>query len=120
MAKPSAPRFIWKKTCSTCRDAKKWLEAHGVDTAAAREINADPLSAKELDALIGTRDHKPFLNTRNELYRERDMKTKLPTRAEALALMAEHPNLMKRPILIVDDEVLLGFDADRWKEILAS
>ena len=48
-----------------------------------REINKSPLSATELDALIGKRNYLEFLNTRNELYRERNMKDKPPSRAEA-------------------------------------
>ena len=66
------------------------------------------LSVAELDALIGTRDYKGFLNTRNELYRERNMKEKPPSRSEALQLMAKHPNLIKRPILVDGDHVKVG------------
>jgi arsenate reductase-like glutaredoxin family protein len=75
-----------------------------------REINKSPLSADELDALIGKRNYLEFLNTRNELYRERNMKDKPPSRAEALKLMAAEPNLMKRPILVRGSEIVLGFD----------
>lgn len=84
-----------------------------------REINAAPLAVAELEALIGARDHIAFLNPRNELYRERHMKTAPPPRAEALKLMAEHPNLIRRPILVVGKEILLGFDAKQWKERLS-
>jgi arsenate reductase-like glutaredoxin family protein len=62
----------------------------------------------ELDRLIGSRDYKLFLNTRNELYRERGMKDNPPSRAEALKLMSEHPNLIKRPILVEGDSIKLG------------
>jgi len=60
--------------------------------------------------LIGKRDYRAFLNTRNELYRERDMKNSPPTRAEALELMSETPNLIKRPILVDGDRIVLGSD----------
>ena len=63
------------------------------------------LSVAELDALIGKRDYKEFLNTRNELYRERGMKENPPSRAEALKLMSETPNLIKRPILVEGDRI---------------
>jgi len=66
------------------------------------------LSVAELDALIGPRDYREFLNTRNELYRERGMKENPPPRAEALRLMSENPNLIRRPILVKGREVLLG------------
>jgi arsenate reductase-like glutaredoxin family protein len=84
-----------------------------------RELNASPMTAVELDALIGSRDHKDFLNTRNELYREQNMKANPPSRAEALKLMSQHPNLIRRPILVVGKELLLGFDEKRWKEALS-
>ena len=60
--------------------------------------------------MIGKRDYRDFLNTRNELYRERDMKNSPPTRAEALKLMSETPNLIKRPILVDGDRIVLGSD----------
>jgi arsenate reductase-like glutaredoxin family protein len=60
------------------------------------------LSVAQLDQLIGERDYKLFLSTRNELYRERGMKEHPPSRSEALKLMSQHPNLIKRPILVDD------------------
>jgi arsenate reductase-like glutaredoxin family protein len=75
-----------------------------------REINQSPLTAEELDALIGKRNYVEFLNSRNEMYRERNMKEKPPTRDQALKLMAAEPNLMKRPILVKGKDIVLGFD----------
>jgi arsenate reductase len=66
------------------------------------------LSVAELEALIGDRDYKMFLNTRNVMYRERGMKENPPSRREALNLMSENPNLIKRPILVDGDEIKLG------------
>lgn len=68
------------------------------------------LTILELDQLIGARDYKQFLNSRNELYRERGMKENPPSRSEALRLMSENPNLIKRPILARGGEIVLGFD----------
>jgi arsenate reductase-like glutaredoxin family protein len=75
------------------------------------------LSVEQLDHLIGDRDHLPFLNTRNELYRQMDLKHHPPTRADALRLMSQHPNLIRRPILIDGQRILLGFDAEQWKSL---
>ena len=83
-----------------------------------RDMNADPLSAKELDTLIGERDYKLFLNTRNELYRERSMAEKPPSRAEALALMAKNPNLIRRPVVISGKKVVLGYDEEALKALM--
>lgn len=77
------------------------------------------LSGQELDALIGTRDYREFLNSRNELYRERNMKENPPSRAEALKLMSENPNLIRRPILIDGKEIMLGFDEAKWRAKLS-
>ncbi len=68
------------------------------------------LTVAQLEKLIGKRDYRTFLNSRNELYRERGMKENPPPRDEALRLMSEHPNLIKRPILVRGDEIVLGFD----------
>jgi len=72
------------------------------------------LTESQLDALIGKRDYRLFLNAKNELYRERGMKENPPSRAEAIRLMAAHPNLIKRPILVRGKEVLLGFHPEEW------
>ena len=74
------------------------------------------LSAAELEKLIGNRDYRLFLNSRNELYRERGMKENPPSRAEALRLMAENPNLIKRPILVKGRQMVLGFDEEEWAD----
>jgi arsenate reductase-like glutaredoxin family protein len=68
------------------------------------------LSVAELEKLIGKRDYREFLNTRNELYRERGMKENPPSREEALRLMSENPNLIKRPILVKGNDMFLGLD----------
>jgi arsenate reductase-like glutaredoxin family protein len=72
---------------------------------------------EQLDALIGPRDYREFLNPKNELYRERGMKLQPPPRAEALRLMAEHPNLIRRPILVDGRRLLLGFKPEEWEGI---
>lgn len=69
------------------------------------------LSVAELESLIGDRDYKLFLNTRNELYRERNMKEHPPSRREALQLMSANPNLIKRPILVEGGEIKFGWES---------
>jgi arsenate reductase-like glutaredoxin family protein len=76
------------------------------------------LTVDRLDRLIGTRDYLTFLNTRNEIYRERRMKENPPSRAEALELMAAYPNLIKRPILIGRGEIVLGFQQEEMQRLL--
>jgi arsenate reductase-like glutaredoxin family protein len=69
-----------------------------------------------LEKLIGKRDYREFLNPRNELYRELGMKTNPPAREEAIRMMSENPNLVRRPILVKAGRILLGFDESEWKE----
>ncbi|MEZ5351777.1 MAG: ArsC/Spx/MgsR family protein [Bryobacteraceae bacterium] len=75
------------------------------------------LSEADLDKLIGKRDYLPFLNSRNEIYRERGMKQNPPSRAEAIRLMAAHPNLIKRPLLVDGAKVIYGFNAGEYENL---
>ena len=83
-----------------------------------RQLDRERLSEEELDRLIGERDYKLFLNTRNELYRERNMAEHPPSRKEALKLMAQEPNLIRRPIVIRGNQFVLGFDEEKLKELV--
>ncbi len=77
---------------------------------------AKGLSPAELERLIGKRDYREFLNPRNELYREQGMKTNPPAKEDAIRMMSENPNLVRRPILVKGGKILLGFDEGEWKE----
>lgn len=70
-----------------------------------------------MDALIGKRDYIPFLNSRNALFRERGMKDNPPSREEALKLMSENPNLIKRPITIRGRKMVLGWDEEKLGDL---
>ena len=84
----------------------------------SRDLDKTPLSAEEIESLIGDRDYKLFLNARNELYREKKMAEKPPSRREAIALMSKNPNLIKRPILLRGGQLLLGFDEAAYHKFL--
>lgn len=75
-----------------------------------RDLGRDPLSEAELRDLVGNRDPREFLNTRNELYRKKKMAENPPSPSEALRLMAANPNLIRRPIVARGAERILGFD----------
>lgn len=83
-----------------------------------RDLDKNRLSEAELDQLIGVRDYKPFLNPRNELYRAKNMSEKPPSRALAIKLMAETPNLIRRPVVIRRGQIVLGFDEAAYKKLL--
>jgi arsenate reductase (glutaredoxin) len=103
-------KFYEKPTCTSCRKARAFLEERGV---AMNRIDLNKgLSVEELDQLIGDRDYKLFLNTRNVLYRDGDMKRNPPNRGAALRLMSENPNLIKRPVTVAGRRIILGFAPD--------
>jgi arsenate reductase-like glutaredoxin family protein len=77
-----------------------------------RDLGKERLSSAELEKLIGDRDHTEFLNTRNELYRRKNMKENPPSRKEAIQMMSEEPNLIRRPVIVAGGRVVLGFDKD--------
>jgi Spx/MgsR family transcriptional regulator len=109
-------KFLQKPSCTTCRKAKAFLERRKVELE-PRDLGKERLSVEEIDALIGERDYRKFLNTRNELYRTRKMGQNPPTREEALILMAGEPNLIRRPVVIRGSEIVLGYDEEGLKRI---
>jgi Spx/MgsR family transcriptional regulator len=109
-------KFLQKPSCTTCRKAKTFLEKRKVELD-LRDLGNDRLSLEELDKLIGKRDHRMFLNTRNELYRKRKMGQNPPSREEALQLMAAEPNLIRRPVVLRGADLVLGYDEEALKRI---
>lgn len=81
----------------------------------SRDLDKQPLSESELDQLIGKRDYQEFLSPRNDLYRERNMAGKPPTRSEAIKLMSKTPNLIRRPLLVHGSQVIIGFDEAAYR-----
>lgn len=110
-------QLIWKKSCDTCRRYKKQLDLWGVEYI-DREMNADPLTAEEIAELIGDRPVKPFLNTGNKVYRDMRLKSNPPDLVTACLLIAQDNNLLKRPVLQIDDEYVLGNELPTVKRLL--
>ena len=107
--------------CSTCKRARKWLEAQGV-AFTARHIREDAPAADELRAwhALSGLPLKRFFNTSGLKYKELGLKDKLPGMGEEeqLALLASDGMLVKRPILVGDDFVLVGFREPEWAAAL--
>ena len=105
-------------TCSTCRKARKWLDAAGIDyeTVHLVEQTPDADTLRELWEASGLPLRK-FFNTSGKLYRERDMKNALGTMddEEKLTTLAGEGMLIKRPILSYDGGVLVGFKQADWE-----
>jgi Spx/MgsR family transcriptional regulator len=110
-SRPRSARFLHKPNCTTCRKAKKFMENRGFQLQ-FRDLGEERLSAAELEELIGNHNYKNFLNSRNELYRKANMKTQPPSRKEAIQMMSQEPNLIRRPVIMVSGRVVLGFDEE--------
>lgn len=113
--------FVCYPKCSTCRKAEKWLDEHGL-TYTRRDIKTERPTAQELAAWQEKSglELKRFFNTSGMLYREKELSRRLPDmgRAEQLELLASDGMLVKRPILVTDSLVLVGFQADKWAAAL--
>lgn len=113
--------FLHYPPCSTCQKAKKWLDDHGV-AYTARHIKDENPSADELRkwlALSGLHI-KRFFNTSGLVYKNLALKEKLPTMTEdeQIALLASDGMLVKRPLLVGGDFVMVGFKPAEWEKAL--
>lgn len=119
---PASILFIEYPKCTTCKKAKKWLDEHGVEYT-DRHIVEDNPTAEEL-AAWQQRSGLPlrrFFNTSGMRYRELGIKAKLDagmSDEEAFALLATDGMLVKRPIVVTDNAVLVGFKEAAWEETL--
>ena len=114
-------KFICYPKCTTCQKARKWLDENNCEYE-FRDIKLENPSLEELTAwykLSGLPLRK-FFNTSGLLYKSMELKTKLPnmTDEEMLALLAADGMLVKRPLAIGDDFVLVGFKEAEWMEKL--
>lgn len=111
--------FICYPKCTTCQRAQKWLDEQGV-AYTLRNIKEDKPTYEELAGWYKTSQKplKKFFNTSGLLYKSLSLKDKLPTMSEEdmLALLATDGMLVKRPLLIGGDFVLVGFKEAEWQE----
>jgi len=112
-------RFICYPKCTTCQKAQKWLDARAI-AYELRDIKAENPTAAELTAWHKTSGLplKKFFNTSGLLYQSLDLKNKLPemSEEEMIALLATDGMLVKRPLLVGDDFVLVGFKEAEWTD----
>ena len=110
--------FVCYPKCSTCQKAQKWLEERRIPYQ-LRDIKTDNPSAQELSTWHQSSGLplKKFFNTSGLLYRSMELKDKLPgmTEEEMLRLLSTDGMLVKRPILVGDGLVLVGFKEKEWK-----
>ncbi len=113
--------FIEYPKCTTCKKAKKWLDEHGM-TYTDRHIKEDNPTYEELKQWREESGLplRKFFNTSGMLYREMQLKDKLPEmdEEEMLQLLSTDGMLVKRPLLIHGSKVLIGFKESQWQEEL--
>ena len=111
--------FLCYPKCSTCRKAKDWLDARRIPYT-LREIKEDNPSLEELEQWRKKSGLplKRFFNTSGQLYRSLELSKKLPdlTEAEQLALLSSDGMLVKRPIAVDGETVLVGFREGDWEK----
>ena len=113
--------FLEYPPCSTCKKAKNWLDVHGV-AYTARHIKEENPTYEELK-LWHQRSGLPlkrFFNTSGLLYKSLNLKERLPTMSEEeqLRLLATDGMLVKRPLVVMEDQVLTGFREADWEKTL--
>lgn len=113
-------KFICYPKCTTCQKAKKWLDDNGIEYE-LRDIKTDNPTLDELTEWYhkSRLPLKRFFNTSGLLYKSLDLKNKLPKMSEdeMLKLLSTDGMLVKRPLLIGDGFVLVGFKEEEWKNI---
>ena len=114
-------KFYGYSGCGTCRKAKQWLDARGV-AYAELVIREQPPSEAELKRMLKAYDGeiRRLFNTSGGDYKAMNMKDKLPGMSddEAIALLSEHGNLVKRPFVLGKGVALVGFKEADWEAVL--
>lgn len=112
-------QFICYPKCTTCQKAQKWLDAHEIeyDIRHIKEENPSEEELRDWHAKSGL-PLKRFFNTSGMLYKEMKLKDKLPemTEEEQICLLASDGMLVKRPLLVGENYVLVGFRQAEWDE----
>lgn len=112
--------FLCYPKCTTCQKAQKWLDENGI-AYEQRNIKEQNPTVTEINDWYKKSNVpvRKFFNTSGLLYKSLALKDKLPTMSEAeqLSLLATDGMLVKRPLLITDDKVLVGFKETEWETL---
>jgi arsenate reductase (glutaredoxin) len=105
-------------SCDTCRKARRWLDAHGVDYR-VHDLREDGLDIQTLERWSDRADWQTLLNTKSLTWRRLpEVDRTNVTRDRALALMLDHPTLVKRPVLEYGKSVTVGFTPEAYEALL--
>ena len=110
-----------RQKCSTCKKAEKFLKENNIEFINRNIVEENP-SAEELALWMEKSGLEPrkFFNTSGVLYREMNLKDKIKTmsKEEMIEILSTNGMLVKRPLLVMDDKVLVGFKEENYKEII--
>ncbi len=113
--------FIYYPKCTTCQKAKKWLDENNIEYTERHIVENNP-SYQELKAWYEKSGFplKKFFNTSGLLYKEMELKNKLPLMSEdeKLKLLATNGMLVKRPIAVAGEKIFVGFKESEWEGFL--
>lgn len=113
--------FVCYPKCTTCQKARKWLDENKMEYT-LRHIKEENPTVEELKSwhTLSGKELKKFFNTSGLLYKSMELKNKLPNMSEddMYSLLATDGMLVKRPLLVADDFVLIGFKESEWAEKL--
>ena len=113
--------FINYPKCSTCKKAEKFLKENNIEFINRNIVEENP-NAEELALWMEKSGLEPrkFFNTSGVLYREMNLKDKIKTmsKEEMIEILSTNGMLVKRPLLVMDDKVLVGFKEENYKEII--
>lgn len=114
-------KLICYPKCSTCKKAEKWLKDNNIDVD-YRNISVDNPTKEELTVWL-KKSKLPiskFFNTSGKIYKEQNLKEKVKSapESELLTILASNGMIVKRPILIADNSVLVGFNENEWVDKL--
>lgn len=113
--------FVNYPKCSTCKRAEKFLKENNVEFVNRNILEENP-TAEELSLWMDKSGLEPrkFFNTSGVLYREMNLKDKIKTmsKEEMIEILSTNGMLVKRPLLVTEDIVLVGFKEENYKEII--
>ena len=113
--------FVHYPKCSTCKKAMNWLDEHNVEFDQRHIVEDNPtIDELRLWHKMSDLSLRRFFNTSGMLYRDMGLKDKLPSMSEdeMYELLASNGMLVKRPLLVLDDTVLVGFKEKEWEAMV--
>jgi len=115
------PVLYLYRSCTSCRNAVAVLEEHGVDYE-PREFFKDPITSEELASLLDRAGLKPseLVSTRSSVWRNEKLGEQNLAEEELFERMLREPRLLRRPILVTEDGVEIGFNRSRYEQIATS